>query len=122
MRQDSLRVVAETTGGRAVLDTDAPDRIVPAVMQESSSYYVLGFRSADQSRDGRLHKIEVKVNRRGANVRTRNGFTAAGGSTAVASNAPPISGGVKDLLPRTGLKMSAAAMPFASRDGAGARC
>jgi VWFA-related protein len=119
-RQDSLRVVAETTGGRAVLDTNAPDDLVPAIFQESASYYVLGFRSADQTRDGRFHKIEVKVNRRNLNVRTRNGFNAAGAAPPTASTAPPISTKIQELLPRTGLRMSATAIPFASRDAAGA--
>jgi VWFA-related protein len=119
-RQASLRVVAETTGGRAVLDTNAPDEAVPSIFQESSSYYVLGFRSADQTRDGRFHKIEVKVNRRDLKVRTRNGFNAAGTTPAVASTAPSISARIQELLPRTGLRMSAAAMPFASRAAPGA--
>jgi VWFA-related protein len=121
MRQDSLRVVAEQTGGRAVLDTNGPADAVPAIFQESSSYYVLGFRSADQARDGRFHKVEVKVNRGGMNVRTRNGFNAATvAAPRVVSNAPPLPGGVKGLLPRTGLRMSAAAMPFAARNATGA--
>ena len=54
----------------AVVDSNDAAQIVPAIFQESSSYYVLGFRSADQARDGRFHKIEVKVNRPGLNVRT----------------------------------------------------
>jgi VWFA-related protein len=119
MRQDSLRVVAGTTGGRTVVDTNAPEQAVPAIFHESSSYYVLGFRSAGQARDGGFHKIDVKVNRRGANVRTRNGFNAPSVTAGVPSGDPPISGGVKDLLPGTELRMSAAAMPFALRDNPG---
>jgi VWFA-related protein len=119
-RQASLRVVAETTGGRAVLDSNDPAELVPAIFQESSSYYVLGFRSADRARDGRFHKIEVKVNRSGLNVRTRNGFTAPSAIPSVVSGAPLLSGTMKDLLPNTGLRMSATAMPFASRDAPGA--
>jgi VWFA-related protein len=119
-RQDSLRVVAETTGGRAVVDSNDASQIVPAIFQESSSYYVLGFRSADQARDGRFHKIEVKVNRPGVHVRTRNGFNGPSAAPAVVSDAPLLSSAVKDLLPNTGLRMTASAIPFASRGESGA--
>jgi VWFA-related protein len=122
LRQDSLRVLAEQTGGRAVLNTNNPFEIVPTIFEESSSYYVLGFQSADQARNGRAHKIEVKVNRRGVDVRTRSGFTTPAGSAPVTTAntaAPPLANAVKDLLPKTGLQLSAVAMPFASRDASG---
>jgi VWFA-related protein len=121
VRQESLRVVSETTGGRAVLNTNAPNDHVPAVFQESSSYYVLGFQSADQARNGRFHKIEVRVNRRGVDVRARNGFNApeAPAVSPPGAPVPPLADSVKDLLPKTGLQLSAVAMPFAAVDGDG---
>jgi hypothetical protein len=118
-RQDSLRVLAETTGGRAVLNSNTANEALPAIFEESSSYYVLGFQSADQKRDGRLHKIEVKVARRGVDVRTHSGFSAPGGNLPPGTPESPLAGAVKELLPKTGLRLSAVAMPFAARNGKG---
>jgi len=41
------------------------------VLLESSSYYLLGVVPHDLSRDGRLHELKVKLNRRGVTVRSR---------------------------------------------------
>ena len=72
-RLDALRVLTDVTDGRTVLNTNAPGDQMASVMQETSSYYVLGFQSADAAPAGRARKIEVKVNRRGVRVQSRRG-------------------------------------------------
>ncbi len=71
-RQSTLRVLARDTGGRALL---AGDRLaaLPKVVQDTSSYYWLGF-SPDRQRDDIRHRIELEVLRPGLKVRTRNSF------------------------------------------------
>src|SRR5436190_4059658 len=64
-RLDSLRVLADIGGGRAVLNTNAPEQMIAAVLDETSSYYVLAFQPADARRDGRQHPIRVTVKRPG---------------------------------------------------------
>lgn len=71
-----LRTIAENTGGRAVTHDNDPDRQVPALLLESSSYYLLGFESASRSADGAFHRIEVKVPGRDLEVRSRVGYFA----------------------------------------------
>ncbi len=79
MSQNSLRQLAAETGGIAVLNqndfTGAFDRIV----RDNSSYYVLGYYSTNERRDGRFRSVTVRVNRPGAQVRSRRGYLAARG-------------------------------------------
>jgi VWFA-related protein len=71
---EKLRMFAEQTGGRAVLDTNAPWDGVPMMFAETQSYYLVAFQSGHQ--DGRAHRIRVRVNRTGADVRARSGYVA----------------------------------------------
>ncbi len=88
LSQDSLRVLAAETGGFAAVNrndfNDAFDRIVA----ENSSYYVLGFYSTNERRDGRYRKLEVRVKRPGARVRHRNGYIEARGRKPAPPKAP----------------------------------
>jgi hypothetical protein len=70
---DSLYSFAASTGGRAVSNMNDPERMVAGAFGETSSYYLLGFQSSAQQ-DGSLHKVEVKANRPGVEVRTRSGY------------------------------------------------
>jgi hypothetical protein len=71
---DNLRVLPNHTGGRTVVNTNDPDEHLPDIFAESQSYYLLGFEPTTVATDGEVHEIEVKVNRRGTNVRTRSGY------------------------------------------------
>ncbi len=118
-RLDALRVLTDVTDGRTVLNTNAPGDQMASVLQETSSYYVLGFQSADTARAGRARKIEVKVNRRGVRVQSRrsHGLPLDTPSQAAADGPPStLTDAVKDLLPKTGLEVAVTAMPFASAD------
>lgn len=67
----SFDLLGRATGGRAVVAADL--RILPAVEQDTNSYYLLGFSptwKADQVR----HRVEVDVKRSGLTVRTRGSF------------------------------------------------
>ena len=41
------------------------------ILRESAAYYLLGVQPAAEDRDGALHFLRVKVNKRGVTVRTR---------------------------------------------------
>jgi VWFA-related protein len=124
-RLDALRVLTDVTDGRTVLNTNAPEDQVASVMLETSSYYVLGFQSADATGGGRAHKahkIEVKVNRRGVRVQSRRGHgspvEASSRSNSADEPATALNDAVRDLLPKTGLEIAVTALPFASADRA----
>lgn len=75
-RINALKMFAENTGGRATVATNTPWEAVPQIFHENSSYYLLGFQSTNPTADGRFRKIEVKVSRPDAEVRTRSGYYA----------------------------------------------
>ena len=59
--QDSLRVLAEETGGIAVVNQNDFDKALKRIDAETSDYYVLGYYSSNPDPLRRTRKIEVKV-------------------------------------------------------------
>jgi len=74
--QESLRGLAEETGGFAFLNRNDLTRGLDRVVEESSHYYLLGYRSTNPRQDGRYRKIGVRVRVRDLEVRARKGYFA----------------------------------------------
>src|SRR6185295_1883084 len=72
--RQGLQVLAQSTGGVSVINTnnfkDALDRILAR-----SSYYMLAY-TPTEAFDNKFHKLEIKVNRPGAHVYARQGYVA----------------------------------------------
>ena len=75
-RAQELRVLAEATGGFALVNSNSFDQAFTRIVRENSAYYVLGYTSTNDRRDGRFRKLEVRVRRPGLVVRARNGYVA----------------------------------------------
>jgi VWFA-related protein len=73
--QDSLRVIAEETGGTAVINQNDFDRALKRIDAETSDYYVLGYYSSNPDPTRRHRAIQIKVNRDGVNVWARKGYS-----------------------------------------------
>jgi VWFA-related protein len=73
--QDSLRVLAELTGGLAVVNQNDFTKALKRIDQETSDYYVLGYYSSNPDPTKKRRSIEVKVTRPGANVWNRTSYT-----------------------------------------------
>ena len=63
--QDSLRVMAEQTGGLAVVNTNDFDKALKRIDAEISDYYVLGYYSTNPDPLQRRREIEIKVKKKG---------------------------------------------------------
>ena len=63
--QTSLRVLAEQTGGVAVVNQKDFDRALKKIDSETSDYYVLGYYSSNPDPLKRRRKIEIRIARRG---------------------------------------------------------
>ena len=63
--QDSLRVLAEETGGIAVVNQNDFSKALKRIDAETSDYYVLGYYSKNPDIMKRRRKIEVRVTRTG---------------------------------------------------------
>ena len=72
--QDSLRVLAEETGGIAVVNQNDFDKALKRIDNETSDYYVLGYYSSNPDPLKRIRKIEVKTTRSGLNVFGRSEY------------------------------------------------
>jgi len=66
--QNSLRVLAEQTGGIATVNMNDFDKPLKRIDAETSDYYVLGYYSKNPDRTKRRRQVEVKVVRKGATV------------------------------------------------------
>ena len=73
--QDTLRVLAELTGGIAVVNQNDFTKALKRIDQETSDYYVVGYYSTNPDPTKRRRNIEVKVKRPGANVWHRTSYT-----------------------------------------------
>jgi hypothetical protein len=74
--QESIRDLAESTGGFLIGDSN--DLRVPLrhVNEEISSYYELSFNPGIQNYDGSFRKIAVSANRKDLVIHSRNGYFA----------------------------------------------
>jgi len=76
-RIDNLRTLAESTDGLAVTDSNDIEKGVRRIVDDLTSYYLLGYYSTNAKPDGKYRNIKVKVNRQGVDVRARRGYKAA---------------------------------------------
>ena len=74
--RQGLRALAQATGGFAVVNTNSFESAWDRIVRENSSYYVLGYSSTNERRDGRFRRIQVRVKRPGVLVRGRDGYVA----------------------------------------------
>src|SRR5262249_42903480 len=88
-RLTSLRTLAESTDGLAIVDSNDLNGGFQRIVADLSSYYLLGYYSNGKL-DGRFHAITVRVKRPGVQVRARRGYLAAS-SPAVETDAAPAS-------------------------------
>lgn len=116
--QNALRTLSAETGGFAIVNQTDMRAGFQRLVQENSSYYLLGYYSADERRDGKFRRVDVRVRRPGLEVRARKGYTAPRGRAAApaAASAPGASPAIREAmnspLPAAGLAMTVFAAPF----------
>jgi VWFA-related protein len=120
--QANLRQLAEETGGVAFVGRNDFNAAFDRIVQENSSYYVLGYYSTNERRDGRLRNITVRVaGYPDAQVTYRKRYAAPRGraprNTAAGKPLDPSKGLSAELmsimaspLPKTGLQLRVTAI------------
>jgi VWFA-related protein len=73
--QNSLRVLAEETGGIAVVNRNNFDKALTRIDAETSDYYVLGYYSNNPDPLKRTRELEVKVIRDDVEVNSRTSYS-----------------------------------------------
>lgn len=76
-RITSLRTLAEATDGMAIVDSNDLAGGLRRVVDDLTSYYLLGYYSTNPKLDGKFRRISVRVTRPGVQVRARRGYLAA---------------------------------------------
>lgn len=116
MGGEALRAVAAATGGRAVVADNEPARVVPAIFEENSSYYLIGYRAGYPLGDGKTRRLQVRVNRSAAivtpSVRLLRSVPEST-SGAARATPPPLLRAIVDIVPKSDLRLAVAAAPFA---------
>jgi|SoiMethySBSTD1v2_1073268.scaffolds.fasta_scaffold00056_14 VWFA-related protein len=73
-RQDALRLLADNTDGVSVINTNNIDGALRRIVDDLSSYYLMGYYTTNTKLDGRFRSITVRVKRPGVTVRARKGY------------------------------------------------
>jgi VWFA-related protein len=71
--QSPLQMLAEKTGGVAVINSNIVMPQLERISQDFNTFYSLGYTPTHFG-DGRYHKIDVKVKKKGLTVRHRDGY------------------------------------------------
>ena len=72
---DSLRVLAEETGGFAIVNRNDFDKSLKRIDAETSDYYVLGYYSSNPDPLKQTRRIEVKAKRDGVQIWSRTSYS-----------------------------------------------
>jgi VWFA-related protein len=73
--QDSLRVIAENTGGFAIVNQNDLVKGLKRIDAETSDYYILGYYSSNPDPLRRTRRIEIRVTRPNIDVKHRTSYT-----------------------------------------------
>ena len=95
---DSLRIIADNTDGRAIVNRNDPAPDLKRMVQDNSAYYLLGYTTTAAPRDGKFHEIQVRVKRRDVDVRARKGYWAYTAEDAERASAPSKPAAPRDVV------------------------
>lgn len=107
---DTMRTIAENTGGRAYVNTNAIGDAVRRAMDDSRVSYVLGYYPSHGKWDGKFREIKVDVTtRKGLDVRHRKGYLAIPPQPqqTAAGRAAALGDAIRSPLEATGIGLTA---------------
>lgn len=74
--RETLSTLASDTGGRSFFDLGDFSDVFHQVQTDSTGYYLVGYYSTDNRKNGAWRRVKVNVNVPGARVRAREGYYA----------------------------------------------
>ena len=107
---DTLRILADETDGRAIVNRNDLEGGLRQIVRDSSTYYLIGYSSSQAPTDGKFHEIKVKVKRQGVQIRARKGYWALTAEETARATAPAGPG------PDPGITEALAAVESTRRD------
>jgi VWFA-related protein len=94
-RYETLRTLAANTDGYAILNTNAIDKALERVVQDTGAYYLLGYYSTNTKLDGRFRRLTVRVKRKDVDVRARPGYLAPSEAELASTRVEALMNGAK---------------------------
>ena len=74
--QETLGTLSADTGGKAFFDSNDFGPAFTQVQHDTEAYYILGFKSTNQARDGSFRHLTIKLNRPDVVIQYRPGYYA----------------------------------------------
>ena len=74
--QETLATLSSDTGGKAFFDANDFGPAFQQVEHDTEAYYIIGFHSSDQRRDGAYRHLTIRVNRPDVTLEYRPGYYA----------------------------------------------
>jgi VWFA-related protein len=112
-----LNGLAAVTGGFSLVGSNNYETAFERLVQENSTYYLIGFNSAVGYRDGRYVPLDVRVKRPGLQVRSTAGYVSPRGRPPAPQRRPDTVltatwDAVKSAITTSGVPMRVYAAPF----------
>jgi len=117
LAQQNLISLSEGTNGFATVNRNEYATSFDRIVRDNSSYYLLAYYPPSSERNGKFHRIEVRLTRPGLTVRARRGYEAPKGdppepTTGESGVTSVVLEALNNPLPVSGLTMRAFAAPF----------
>lgn len=115
---NSNRAFAANTGGFPVVGTNDFSQGFTRIVEENSSYYLLGYNAANPRRDGKFRKVSVRVKRPDVRVIARGGYYEPRGNAPREPQAdrsgmlPAVADAIASPLPAGTVPLRVVASPF----------
>lgn len=115
----TMNQLAQRTGGKAIYADNGVAASIEAAFADTDLTYTLGFYPTEESTDGRVHALSVKVNLPNADVRYRQSYLAEGQGKAPTEKVrkATLSAWVNEPLGATFIGIQAAAVPSIGKPG-----
>jgi VWFA-related protein len=117
--QDSLKFLANETGGYALLYNNDLNAGLTRMMEDQAAYYLLGFTASDGAKSDRLHRITVRAKRRDLKVQARRTYMGERASETAKERTPSqrLAEALRSPFAATGLHVRFTPMFFVSDTG-----
>ena len=111
--RDRMQSLALDTGGFVIANNNV-DEGLNRIARLSGTYYSVGYYAKNVRRDGKYHRIEVRVNRPGVSVLTRRGYLSPRETVTGRANGPSLRDTLDATFPATTIPLSVSAAAFRS--------
>ena len=109
--RDTMRLLADWTGGKAFLNSNDIQGAIRQAMEDAEIVYTLGFYVDSNDLDSSYHNLKVKIGRKGLDVRHRQGYFATPPASAAQSLADIVVNSAFAPVDATGIGLTASLKP-----------